>query len=705
MRINKITNLFKSEGFYSMKRLGLICLFVLFGTSPAHAQKQYDELEYPEINEFTQPDVETFTLDNGIQFYLVEDRELPLIDMTVLVRTGGVLVPNDKAGLASITGTVIRSGGSENYPADSLNTLLENNAASMETSIGFTNGSASMNVLKEDFDDLLPVFIDLLTRPAFPEEKIELAKTQIKSGISRRNDNPQQIAFREFDRLLYGKDSIYGRNAEYETVNNITREDIVNFHQDHFTGQNLMIGLVGDFDSDEIENKLRDAFSTIPAGSSTELDFPEVDYSYKNSVNFINKSDVNQSVVLLGHIGGLRDNPDYARLQVMNEVLSGGFSGRLFQEVRTNLGLAYSVFGQYEMNTFYPGTYYAGVMTKSSTTAEAIDAIIAEIERLQNEPITEEELQDTKDRFLNSLVFRFDSYEKVLSERLSNEYRGLSADAFDEYVEGVRNTTVEDVHRVAQEYLSPDQLEILVVGNADEIGDQLQKYGEVNEIDISIPEPGAQEETVTGDATAGLEWLNKMANAVLPSGSIEGELVFEAENVVQTPQGEMNLDLVQTINFQTDKIVADVTMPMGQITMQIEDGEGKMMMGGNEMPMQPAQKEQLVAEYYRNHIYLALNREDFGVEYFGMEEMEGQELAHIRVDANETIHLYLDPKTALPVVRTYRQFDPQAGEQVTIKVVSTEWQEADGVLMPYNTVVYNGEEINAEMTLVSHSIE
>ncbi|MDX1641180.1 MAG: hypothetical protein R3220_05755, partial [Balneolaceae bacterium] len=324
---------------------------------------------------------------------------------------------------------------------------------------------------------------------------------------------------------------------------------------------------------------------------------------------------------------------------------------------------------------------------------------------LRNEPITEQELQDTKDQFLNSLVFRFDSYEDVLSQRLSNEYRGLSADAFDEYVEGVRNTTIEDVQRVAREYLRPDQLEILVVGNADEIGDQLQKYGDVNEIDISIPEPGAEEETVAGDATAGREWLNKMANAVLPGGPVDGELVFEAENVVQTPQGEMQLDLTQTINFSTDKIVADVTMPMGQVTMQIEDGEGKMMMGGNEMPMQPGQKEQMMAEYYRNHIYLALNRADLTVEYLGMEEMEGQELAHIRVEANETIHLYLDPETALPVVRTYQQFNPQAGQQVRVKVVSSDWRESDGVLMPYNTLGYSGDELNTEILLVSHSIE
>ncbi len=473
-----------------MKHLILSCLFLFLLAGLSVAQKKYDELTYPELNKFQQPDVVTFTLDNGIKFYLVEDRELPLIDLSVIVRTGGVDVPAGKAGLASITGTVIRSGGSENYPSDSLNALLENRAASMETGIGFTSGRASMNVLKEDFDRLLPVFIDLITNPAFPGDKIELAKTQTKSNISRRNDNAQQIGIREFDRLIYGAGTVYGRNTEFETINNISREDLVDFHRQSFAGQNMIIGVVGDFESAEMKKNLRKAFGSIPAGTANELEFPEIDYSYNSTINFINKPDVNQSFVLLGHIGGLRDNPDYPQLQVMNQVLSGGFSGRLMQVVRTEMGLAYAVFGQYEMNSFYKGTFYAGVMTKSSTTAEAIDAITREIRRLQEEPVSQEQLEDTKAQMLNSLVFRYDSYEDVLNQRMSYEYRGLSPDAFDHYVEGVKATTVEDIQRVASEYLRPDKLEILVVGNKEEIGDQLQKYGEVNTVDITIPMPG-----------------------------------------------------------------------------------------------------------------------------------------------------------------------------------------------------------------------
>src|SRR5699024_2497574 len=152
--------------------------------------------------------------------------------------------------------------------------------------------------------------------------------------------------------------------------------DLVNFHNKHFVGKNMMVGVVGDFDSRDMKQKLSKALGTIPAGTATELDFPEVNYDFTSTINFINKPEVNQSVVRMGHIGGMRDNPDYAKLQVMNQVLGGGFSGRLFQVVRSDLGLAYAVFGQYGMNSFYPGEFYTGVMTKSSTTAEAIDAII-----------------------------------------------------------------------------------------------------------------------------------------------------------------------------------------------------------------------------------------------------------------------------------------------------------------------------------------
>ena len=699
-KINHLENI-------AMKKLSITLIILLIaGLQISEAQKKWDEINFPEINNFERPDVEKFTLDNGITFYLVEDHELPLINLSVRMRTGSVLEPDNKTGLASMTGTVMRSGGSENYPADELNELLENKAGSMETGIGFTSGSANMNVLKEDFDELLPVFIDLLQNPLFPEDKIELAKTQAKSGIARRNDDQGGIANREFRRLIYGPNSVYGRMTEYETINNITREDLVEFHERAMKGENLMIGVIGDFNTREMKQKLQNAFASITAGEETNLLFPEIDYDFETTVNFIDKPDVNQSYVLLGHIGGMRSNPDYAKLQVMNQVLSGGFSGRLFKVVRSDLGLAYAVFGSYGSGSFYPGTFTAGVMTQSESTAEAIEAIIEQIERLQNEPITEEELQQTKDQFLNSIVFRYDSRSKVLNERLSNEYAGLPADSFDKLVEEVKAVTIEDVQEVAQEYLRPEQVQILVVGNESEIGDQLSKFGNINEIDTTIPEPGGDSEpAAAGDAELGREWLGKMAEAVLPALSLEGNLVIESESTVNTPQGEITIESEENLNFKEEKFSGVINTPMATIQVEISDGKGVMKVGGNEMPMQPGQVNQNLNEYSRNYVNLALNAADSDVEYLGNSEINGAETVHLRINDDPAFELFMNPETSLPVMIRYSQFNPQAGARQTVETYYSKWELNDGVNYAYEAVSYLEGEQQSSTTVKSHSVE
>lgn len=472
-----------------LKVILALCVSGNIATTMAQTgDRPWENISFPEINNFEMPELDIFELENGIRVYMVQDSELPLIDLTVLVRTGGIQVPDDKVGLQNLTGSVMRSGGSVNYPDAVLNEMLEDRAAEMETDIGFSSGSARMNVLAEDFETLLPVFVDLLVNPAFPAERLELAKTQQRSSIARRNDDQGGVANREFQRLVYGEGSKYARRIEYATLDNISRDDVVAFHRQAFVSRNLMIGVTGDFDPVQMRQWITDAFAAVPAGDRNQLDFPEVDYAFEPGLFFIDKADVNQSYVLLGHIGGMRDNPDYAALQVMNRVLSGGFSSRLMQVVRSELGLAYSVFGNYGSGLYFPGSFTAGVMTQSESTADAIDAIIAQIRRLQDEPISEAELNQTRDQFLNTLVFQYPGVSAVLRERMDNDYAGLPPDTFEQLVAQIQQVTVADVQRVAQRYLRPDALKILVVGNGRELGDQLSRFGEVQTVDISIPQ-------------------------------------------------------------------------------------------------------------------------------------------------------------------------------------------------------------------------
>lgn len=661
-----------------MKRTLLFSMLMLFAVSAA-AQKRYDEIKYPKLNEFKKANVEEFQLDNGITFYLVEDKELPLIRVSATVRTGSLQDPQGKEGLASITGSLIREGGSENYPADKLNILLEDKAAFMSTFIGQGSGSASMNILKEDFDELLPVFVDLVQNPLFPDDKIELAKTQNKSGISRRNDDQGSIANREFSKLIYGENSPLTRTVEYASLDAITREDIVAFHKEAFVGNNMTFGVIGDFDTKEMKAKLEKAFGSLPAGTENNLIYPEINYSYPSTVNFINKSDVNQSYVLVGHIGGLRENPDYAKLQMMNQILGGGFAGRLFQTVRTDLGLAYAVGGGYGSNINYPGTFSLFVMTKSSTTSEAIDALIAEVEKMQTNPVTKKELEDARDRFLNSLVFRYDSKQKILNERISNQYNGLSEDAFDKYVEELKKVTVSDIQTVAKEYLNPDKVQILVVGNADEVGDQLQKYGTVNDIDITIPTPESDKEEVSGDATKGKEWLNKMAEAVIAPGTNVESMTVKGTLTQASPQGNIDLKTSNTISYSDYSINTTIEAPQGTVEMIVENGSGKMIMMGQERPLPPTMTKPMVDEIKNNYINVALNPDTFNAEYLGMQEVEGKNYAVLKVDAANTVTFYLDPTTSLPAYSKMNAFNPQMGKEVETLTSYSDWKVTTGV--------------------------
>jgi len=661
-----------------MKRTLLFTLLMMFAVTAA-AQKRYDEIKYPKLNEFKKADVEEFQLDNGIKFYLVEDKELPLIRVSATIRTGSLQDPAGKEGLASMTGALIREGGSENYPADKLNVLLEDKAAFMSTFIGQGSGSASMNILKEDFDELLPVFVDLVSNPLFPEDKIELSKTQRKSGISRRNDDQGSIANREFSKLIYGENSPLTRQIEYATLDAISREDIVAFHKEAFVGNNMTFGVIGDFDTKEMKRKLEKAFGSLPAGTENNLIYPEVNYSYPSTVNFINKSDVNQSYVLVGHIGGLRENPDYAKLQMMNQILGGGFAGRLFQTVRTDLGLAYAVGGGYGSNINYPGTFSLFVMTKSSTTAQAIDALIAEVEKMQTNPVTKKELDDARDRFLNSLVFRYDSKQKILNERISNEYNGLSKDAFDKYVEDLKKVTVSDIQDVAKDYLNPDKVQILVVGNAEEVGDQLQKYGNVNEIDITIPTPKSDKAEASGDATKGKEGLGKMADAVIAPGT-DLETITTVSTINQaTPGGTMSIKNTATISYSDYSIDATLETPQGTMQMVVENGAGKMVMMGQEQALPSAMTKPMVDEVKNSYINVALKADNLSAEYLGMEEMNGKKYVSLKVESTSSVTFLLDPATALPAYSKVTVFDPQVGQEVETVSSYSDWKVTNGV--------------------------
>lgn len=686
-----------------MRQLPVLFLMLVLlggcGTSVQTLQNPVEGLEFPEPKSFTTPEVERFSY-NGIDFFLLKDDELPLVNVNVIINGGSWLDPADKVGLASLTGTVLRSGGSQQYPDEELNELLENRAASMETGFGLSNGTARMNVLKEDFEELLPVFTDLLKNPLFPDDRIDLAKTQQRTAISRRNEEAASVAFREFRKLIYGPESVYARNIEYATLENISREDMVRFHQKTMHGSNLLVGIVGDFDPGTVRNQLEQAFGIFDEGDPVDMDMPDVDYEFESGIFFAHKGDMNQSQIRLGHIGGYRDNPDYAALQVMNEILSGGFSGRLFQEVRTEQGLAYGVYGSYTSNVRYPGVFFAGLSTGAENTYEAYEATMHQIRRLQEEPVSQQELDETKERIFNRIIFRYDNYARILAEQMSNYNLGLPEDAFEQYIEQVRQVTAADINRVANEYLQPDKMKVLVVSNRDLIAGQLERMGDYEEIDITIPRPGAERAAVDGDPVAGSKWMEKIARAMIDRETQIGTLILEGTQYMQTPQGEMPLEVNSRLRFP-DALNMEIATPMGSQIIEVADGRGVVKMGGQEQPLPSSFVESLLEDLKKNPLHLAL--EAASLQATLIHEENNTRIIHIGGDFDLTIRV--SDSDALPVEISYSQFDPDQGRDVEVTIIMDDWTWNDGVRIPYEQKRYSDGELISRTQVSSHSIE
>lgn len=457
--------------------------------SPAPQAKPWTHIPVPPLPAFHPPLPKRVELANGMIIFLQEDHELPLITLTGRIRGGAILEPTTKVGLVTLYGEVWRTGGTKDKTGDQMDDLLESRAAKIETGGNPDFTTISLNCLKEDFDPLFALYRQLLREPAFRPDKLALAKQQLDTMISRRNDDVNAIAGREARRLAYGKDNPYARFPEYPTVAAVTRDDLVDWHSRFVQPNNILLGVVGDFDAARMEAILRQAFEAWPKGPAAPR--PDLQFvTARPGFYYAAKQDVNQSVIRMVTLGIERNNPDYYAVSVMNEILGGGMSSRLFKSIRTQQGLAYSVGGGLGAAYDHPGIFALGVGTKTASTAQAIKSLDQQIQGLLKEPATAAELRRAKDSILNSFIFSIDTPEKVLNERMTYEFYGYPLDFLEQFRAGVDQVTLADVNRVAHKYVKPGTFAVLVVGNS-EADKLLSSLGPVKTLDISIPEAHA----------------------------------------------------------------------------------------------------------------------------------------------------------------------------------------------------------------------
>jgi zinc protease len=462
-------------------RLLVVGLIVFTATSAtADLPKQ---LKFHPI-EFKSPAVDTLELPMGLHGYLIEDHDIPVIDIVIMFRTG--FPPEDKVGLANVAGWAIRNGGGGQFSKSVMDDALEFAAASIETQAGSYTGQITANFLTKDINMVLRFMADLIINPALDPDKIELRKNSLIEGIRRKADDADALGRREFAKLIY-ENHPAGWEATVRTISNITRDDVVEFHSRYVRPNNAVIGISGDITAEEATDKLSEFLADWEPGDQAPP-FPKMEYDLCPSVNYIYK-DVNQAYIFVGHMSMNSANDDRPLTTIMNYVLGGGsFTSWITQKVRSDEGLAYGAGSSFNTTPWGYGLFTGSCQTKSEAAMRALTLLIEQIDRMATEGPTSEEVRDAKESLVNRHVFDYESASRIIDRLVFYDIAGLPLDTLEREFRGYQSAGPEDVKRAGAEYLHPEGLTILVVGNQSLFDRPLSDFGEVNVIEIEHEE-------------------------------------------------------------------------------------------------------------------------------------------------------------------------------------------------------------------------
>ncbi|MEM8834676.1 MAG: pitrilysin family protein [Planctomycetota bacterium] len=438
-----------------------------------------EELIFEELN-FTPPASGEFRyqLPSGVPVYMAPSNEFPLVNITFSFKGGAYLVPDDKIGLNSMTGSLMRSGGTASMSPADLDEEVAYLAANISTGSGATTSSAALNALSSNLDEAMAIFMDVVRNPRFDEDRKRILVEQSLESMKQRNDAPGSIMGRDFNRLMYGEESFQARVSTEETITGITLEDMRQFHRRVFHPGNLIIGVSGDFEPQDMLATLESAIQGWEFGD--EVPDPEgSDNVPEPGVYYVNKEDVPQGMVRLGHRTVDRDHPDSIKISVMNDILGGGgFTARMMNRLRNDEGLTYGVYTSFVRPSWYPGHFLTHFSTSGETVALALRMALEEIDKMQSGKVSEEELVTAQNSFIETFPRTFESKPAMLSVFINDEWTGRDPNYWATYRDKVKSVTRADVQNMANEYLQPDNMAILVVGPWEDI-----YTGNVNEVD------------------------------------------------------------------------------------------------------------------------------------------------------------------------------------------------------------------------------
>ncbi len=447
-----------------------LALPLLAGGDGAGIPQRPEKIQFGGLK-FDAPDPAQFrhTLKDGTVVYLAPSHEFPLINLSMTFKGGSNLDPADMVGLAAMTGRMVRDGGTVTMKPGELDEAFDFMATQAGAGCAETTSSANLNCLKSNFDESLKLFVDMLRNPGFDTGRLETNRGQALEGMKQRNDDAKSIIGREWSALLYGRDHFEARQPTEKGLKSVTPDAMRQFHKRIFNPGNAIVAVSGDFEPTEMLAKLEKAFDGWERGP-VQADPTAPTQTLQPGLYHVQK-DIPQGKVQIGLRSIKRDDPDYIPYMMLNDILGGGgFTSRIMTQVRSNEGLAYSAGSRLNPKVYYPGEWRGSFESKSPTVALATKIVLDEMQKIRDNPVTDEELETTKKQLIETFPRTFESKPAMLGVFVGDEWTNRPKDFWKTFRDKVNATTKEDLQRVAQKYLDPRQVVILVVGDWNAVG-------------------------------------------------------------------------------------------------------------------------------------------------------------------------------------------------------------------------------------------
>jgi len=689
-------------------------LAVTLGASVATAalDPKYDptKVPIPTLHPIKQWTPERFQLGNGMVVYLQEDHDLPIVTATLYCRASAAWAPAGKTGLGGLTGEVMRSGGTAKHSGDWLDDHLAAIGAEISTSISNDFASGTFHCLKENTAEVVDLFADVLTAPAFPDEKIELGKIGMRRGIAQRNDDLTTVLQRVARQSVFGKDHPYARLTEYATVDAITRDDLRKFHDLCFTPDRAYCVVFGDFKAAEMKKLIT---AKLGGWKKTGIPMPAMPPDPPLGTPrlvFAPKNDVTQSGAVLAHLGFLASDPDYPAMDVYENLLGGGFQSRLFNKIRTERGLAYSAGAVSGSNYTRPGVFNAFTLTRSESTMVALGLLRAEVERSLKEPLGEDEVKRAKESVLNSLVFAYSEPSAAAGRAAYYEAIGYPKDFLQRYQKGVEATTPASVQEAARRKVHPDHFVTIVVGKESDFDRPLTSLGlPVERVDLTIPAPGSKSAAATESASpAALEkgkaLLAKATDLAGGAAAWSGIKTWKSSNSLQVTMQGQSVQVDQTLTWQLpDHRVAVQKLPFGEMSMGF-DGKNGWRKAMGQIQDDPTAARQASDQYAHSLFRLFSSAGKLEVQALTEPKtIDGvaYTVAAVKTPDVQDWTLYFAPDGRLARME-YQSTGQQGPEQVA--EAYADWKPVGPIQYPHAVTLYRNGEKFASGTLASAEV-